>query len=523
MKLLTFSICILQSISVIQAAQFAFSQNGVHQKSPGPLADLSQVLEEARVRSGIPGMSVAVLHKGKLIFAEGFGKRNKYDPFTPETLTQIASVTKSFTAAAIGELVAEGKVDWDTTPLSKYLPEFELQDPILTSQLTFQDLLSHRTGFPPRDIAWLGETASRRDLIKRLKYVKTGSKLRPYVRYNNIMYAVAGEAAANVEGTSYEDLVREKILKPLGLNNTGFSTIEMSKHSNYALPHTAKSFKDAQNGNFEQVPLDTLATKDAASGDLYSNVLDLVRWGQTIMHYGIQDGKQILNRDSVVEMLSGQSIDTKERRTPEFAPILAYGMGWFLDTYKGNVVYRHSGHVPGFVTHLALLPDSELVIAHVANIGTAELTLQSFHYIADELLGLPKTQDWITMAINASRDMFDELKPDQSNFPKRIENKPASHELSEFVGNYWDPVYNEVSVYLKTSCEGKEELYLKFRIFDEKLEHYHYDSFTTNWSFSTMYIAQFCTFVTGDDGQIAGLRLLQVDSNEMEFIEFKRR
>jgi len=57
----------------------------------------------------------------------------------------IASVTKMFTAAAIGELVAEGKMDWDTTPVSKYLPEFELQDPVLTSQLTLVDLLSHRT------------------------------------------------------------------------------------------------------------------------------------------------------------------------------------------------------------------------------------------------------------------------------------------------------------------------------------------------------------------------------------------
>ncbi|KAI8597485.1 beta-lactamase/transpeptidase-like protein [Dissophora ornata] len=90
-------------------------------------------------------MSVAILHKGELIFSEGFGRRNDEEPFTPETLMPIASTTKMFTTATIGELIAEGKIDWDITPVSKYLPEFQLQDPVLTSQLTLVDLLSHRT------------------------------------------------------------------------------------------------------------------------------------------------------------------------------------------------------------------------------------------------------------------------------------------------------------------------------------------------------------------------------------------
>ncbi|KAF9957097.1 hypothetical protein BGZ65_002252, partial [Modicella reniformis] len=81
-----------------------------------PLADLRDVIEKARVRCGIPGMSVAVLYKGELIFAEGFGKRNEQESFTAETLSLIGSVSKAFTATSIGELVTEGKVDWDKTP-----------------------------------------------------------------------------------------------------------------------------------------------------------------------------------------------------------------------------------------------------------------------------------------------------------------------------------------------------------------------------------------------------------------------
>ncbi|KAF9346690.1 hypothetical protein BGX26_001794 [Mortierella sp. AD094] len=221
-------------------------------------------------------MSVPILHKGKLVFAEGFGKRNEHDPFTAE-------------------------------------------------------------------------------------YFETGSKIQTSVLYNNIMYTVAGEAAANVAGVPYEDLVREKVLKPLGLNNTEFSTAEMSKHPNYAMSHTAESFKDAQNGKFKVVALDDFATKDALAGDLYSNVLDIVRWGQTIMHYGELDGKQILNKESVTEMLSGQSIFSKKRRTSEFPPVRVCG-----------------GNVPGFLSNSALFPDSDLVVAHLSNTNTALFTLYSF-------------------------------------------------------------------------------------------------------------------------------------------------
>ncbi|KAG0285056.1 hypothetical protein BGZ97_007953, partial [Linnemannia gamsii] len=87
-------------------------------------------------------MSLAVLHKNQVIFAEGFGKRSKTDPYTVDTLQPVSSLTKTFTAAAIGELVAEGTLDWDTTPINKYLPDFQLKDPSLTSQITFTDLLA---------------------------------------------------------------------------------------------------------------------------------------------------------------------------------------------------------------------------------------------------------------------------------------------------------------------------------------------------------------------------------------------
>ncbi|KAG0213718.1 hypothetical protein BGX28_003662 [Mortierella sp. GBA30] len=110
----------------------------------------------------------------------------------------IASLTKAFTAAAISELVVDGKMDWVTTPVSEYLSELEFRDPVVTFQLTPVDFLSHRTGLPRVEyFGWFWRTESRRDLIKRLKYANVVSKLQSDTDYHNGNFAIAGETAVN--------------------------------------------------------------------------------------------------------------------------------------------------------------------------------------------------------------------------------------------------------------------------------------------------------------------------------------
>lgn len=171
--------------------------------------------------------------------------------------------------------------------------------------------------------------------------MKLTSKLGTKVQYSNIGYTIAGEAAANVAGIPYEKLVETKVFRPLGLSNTGFSPIEMGKRPNHGMPYYANSFKDAQEARFREGYLDDFFELLAPAGDIYSNVLDLVIWGRTIMHYGILDGKQILNKESVIEQLSAHTIFRSKRSSPEFAPSSAYGLGWFLDSYKGQAMYHH--------------------------------------------------------------------------------------------------------------------------------------------------------------------------------------
>ncbi|KAF9335527.1 hypothetical protein BG006_011298 [Podila minutissima] len=307
------------------------------------LAQLRADMEFARNQTGIPGMSVAVIHKGKLIFVEGFGKRNKKDPFTPE----------AFTVTTVGELIVEGKLDWDTTPVNTYLPEFETIDPVVTSQLTSKDLLSLRT-------LAVG-TADVRNLIKRIRYVEVKSKLGVLTNYNNIMYCVVGEAAAKVAGIPFTKLVRNKVLKPLGLSNTGFSMSEMAKKPNFAVPFQAASHEDAVADRFTELPLDGASDLSTAAGDILSE--------------GMVDGKQVLSKAGIAATLTSKTVYAGYVRHPDFAPLAQYIMGWVLNQYKGNNIFEQGGYHFGYVTNLALFQNAELVVAHVINAGTTGLPM----------------------------------------------------------------------------------------------------------------------------------------------------
>ncbi|KAF9351745.1 hypothetical protein BGX26_010272 [Mortierella sp. AD094] len=340
------------------------------------------------------------------------------------------------------------------------------------------------------------------------------------------MYAVAGEAAANVAGVSYEKLVKDKVLDPLGLTNTGFSPMEMKQRPNYAMPYDAASLEDAKKGLYELGYLDEVYMADAPAGDIYSNVLDLARWGRVIMKHGELDGKQVLNKESVQETLCGYTILSRKRSTSEFSPSPACGLGWCLDSYKGQVVYSHGGLNPGYRSGLTLVPDSDLFVACLANINVAELISHIPHYVMDEILGLPKTQDWITEAAPKSclrlYDFF--AKEARGNIPERVENKPPAHGLGAFVGNYSHPVYGNISIRLeknkKDDTEDEEEsLLFKMRTFNSKMEHYHFDSFKTFLHDFVIKSTILVNFQTGQDGKVATFK---VDAFVHGPLEFKK-
>ncbi|KAF9133991.1 hypothetical protein BG015_003483 [Linnemannia schmuckeri] len=423
-------------------------------------------------------MAVAILYKGELIFAGGFGK-----------------------PIAIGELVVEGKMDWDTTPVNTYLSEFELKDPVLTSQLTLVDLLSHRTNLPSVFLRWFKSKESRVELIKYLKYADQSSKLTSNLNYSNTMYAVAGEAGARVAGVSYEELVKTKVFEPLGLNNTGFSQSALKQFANYALPYDAVSFEDAKKGNFFRGELDEDYLTDAPAGDIYSNVLDLARYGWAVLTLGEVDGKQVLSKESLAETWTGRTFSRATRRSPDFAPIQGYSLGWAIDTYK-------DGLISGYNSALDIYPDLDLIVAMQANVNKTALTENLSYYILDELLDLRRTQDWL-FGVSPTKTERAYTMSDiaiRGQFPEKIANRPPAHSLKEYAGEYTNLAQGDISIVYH---EVEDALFFRHSAFDSRMEHHHFELFTVVLKMFTFGDAMGVKFETGADGKVGAFTLVE--------------
>src|SRR2546427_11940028 len=161
----------------------------------------------------VPGLAIAVVKDGKVVLAKGYGVRRLGDSARVDerTLFGIASNTKAFTATAIGILVEEGKLQWDA-PVVNYLPWFQMYDPFVTRELTIRDLLVHRSGLGlgAGDLLWWpSSTYDRKEVARRLRYIKPATSFRSAYAYDNVLYSVAGEVIEAVSGQRSEEHTSE--------------------------------------------------------------------------------------------------------------------------------------------------------------------------------------------------------------------------------------------------------------------------------------------------------------------------
>lgn len=217
---LMLAICSLLSMSDQLAAQPA-PPHGENPDKPDlvyavvadkALADFDKFVDTELKKWNTPGIAITVVKDGKVILKRGYGYRDldKKLPMTELTVQPIASVTKSFTVAALATLVREGKLSWDK-PVRDYLQDFKLYSDYATLNVTPRDLVTHRTGLPRHDFSWFNSTATREELYKRLPYLEPSAPLRTRWQYNNFMYMTAGYMGGKIAGSDWETLVRKNI------------------------------------------------------------------------------------------------------------------------------------------------------------------------------------------------------------------------------------------------------------------------------------------------------------------------
>ena len=168
-------------------------------------------------KSGVPGMAVAVVHDGEVVFAKGYGVREVGKPETVDenTVFQLASVSKSIGSTVIARAVTDGTVSW-SDPVVKYLPNFQLADPAVTQAVTIGDLYSHRSGIPGGagdDLEGIGFT--REQILERLRYYPL-NPFRITYGYTNFGMTAGGEAVAAAAGIPWEELSAKEIVRTAG-------------------------------------------------------------------------------------------------------------------------------------------------------------------------------------------------------------------------------------------------------------------------------------------------------------------
>lgn len=432
----------------------------------GLIEDFEPAIQKALNDYQVPGISVGVVVDGQLVYTKGFGYRDleNKQPATADTLYAIGSCSKAFTSFLVGTFVDEGRIHWDERMID-ILPEFRLSDHHATLHVTLRDLLAHRSGIPQHDLMWYNSpTITRAEVIRRLRYLEPSCDIRERYQYNNLMYLAAGYAMEHLAGCSWETLVSERILQPLGMKQTGFKVDQMQSAANFALPYIEKN--DA---------LYKMCFKDislvAPAGGIHSNVTDLAKWLGMHMNGGVFNGTSVISPAALQEMHAPQSIVAG---APESNESLIYttGLGWNVLSYRGHLYVSHDGGVDGFTSVVGFLPRDHVGVIVLANKNLTTLPRYLSNQLIDRMLELPGI-DWLKEGVDAIEkskntkfnvQLNEEMVQKQGTHP--------THPLSEYVGEYRDEGYGSLFI---EEREGK--LYAVINNLECLLAHWHYDVF----------------------------------------------
>jgi len=462
-------------------------------KKADPLEGLDEYIRQGMLECKLPGFSIAIVKDDSVVLAKGYGVREygKTAPVDDHTIFAIGSTTKAITATALGILVDEGKLNWDD-PVVNHLPAFQLYDPWTTRHTTIRDLLTHRADTNP-DLLPAVTTLDRDEVMHRLRYMKPDGPFRARFSYNNVMITVAGQVLAAAAGMSWDDFVRTRVFQPLGMKESYTTLDALWNREDIApcflcdLENRKVDIEQARNG--ANVALGHMVTQDGvnvlaprrydnigpAGGELSSSARDMAQWLKLQVQSGIYNGKRIISARALEETHSPQVLLNQETEyfpRADMKPV-AYGMGWFLDDYRGTRIVWHSGGVLGYRALIGLIPEKHVGVVILSNAFMSPLPPALMMRIFDAYLGVPE-RGWSKEEMAPTREMEQKARAAESSLEGlQIRGTHPALPLERYAGNYESPVYGTVNVKLENGA-----LVLRFpgaQVAD--LKHWHYDVF----------------------------------------------
>lgn len=474
--------------------------------------ELDAYIEAARRAWDVPGLAIAVVRGDSVIAAKGWGVRTLGRPERVDgnTVFNVASLTKTLTATAAATVVDEGKLRWDD-PVRRYLPWVEFPDPYLDRAVTLRDVLSHRVGLFAANMMWVPTGIDRREILRRIRFLPAeapfpvtagtappaSAPFRTAEVYSNVLFTLGGEVAATAAGTTWEELVRTRLVVPLGMDSTVVRLGDLGARTNVASPHVVLA------GVQRPVPQVDYASI-APAGSVYSTASDMARWLRFQLGDGAWNGRRLVSAAALEEIHSPQVIvpTTAAFRAARLIELpSAYGMGWNVWDFRGRPMLWHGGNADGMPSYLAILPKERLGVVVLINTWKApNLHGALAARILDGYLGLP-TRDHAGQALAALRAQEErEAAYWRARDSSRVRGTRPTLPLAAYAGTYVDSLYGETRI----AVDG-DHLTLQMGggpVAD--LAHWHYDTFDVRWRdpvFASAYPA-LVSFVLGAGGRV---------------------
>ncbi len=501
------------------------SRAHLHENDVRPRLDreaLDAYIERARLDWQVPGIAVAAIQDGAVVYQRGFGVReiDKVPRVDERSLFEIGSLTKAFTATAVALLVDEGRISWDDLVID-HLPTFRLADPWLTEHVTIRDLLAHRAGVESNVSAVVPMSAAQ--VLGNARTARAWVSFRDEALYSNMMYNIAGELIAAVSGMSWAEFVQRRLLDPLGLHDSspsadlagvwdaahlapsmygqapaGRAGIEDATGRNVTMPHwhTPKGPK--------ALPWQISLRGGAPTGSMVSNLHDLSLWLRFNLNEGRdQAGRPLLSAATLQELRTPQIMirdptqfsfsrvwEAVNRISPTTERV-SYAMGWFHHTYRGHRYLYHGGALLGGMSLIAMIPDRGTGVIVLANSygrdGSGLLNDVIALRIFDALLGA-QSHDWSRDLLAVAEQEEHEAEVAEAGLQRqRRRGVPPSLPLQRYVGEYENPAFGRAAIVLA----GDRLVFRKPGVVDWRLEHWHGDIFRMHVSTSGVDLMRF--------------------------------
>ncbi|MEM7305901.1 MAG: serine hydrolase domain-containing protein [Planctomycetota bacterium] len=400
------------------------------------LADLPPRIEQAIEELGVPGCAIAAIRDGKLLAVHCAGVRNPAgEPVDADTMFYIASVTKTFTAAAAALLAERGELDLDEV-VEEYLPRFTLADEEAALDVTVRDLLCHRAAINSFPIVFL-DAYTGQITEDRYYHWLARAERGDDVEYTNVNFTLAGRVLEACEGEPWKDVLDELLFQPAGMTRTTAYASRMYSDPNCAIP-----MELGPNGFAACAARKTDRTMHAAGGS-GTTARDAARWIELMLGDGAAGERRVLAPETARGLRARESDVAPNGRIRRLD---GFGLAWFLGTYRGRPYVTHGGGYVGTAAHLSFLPEDGLGVVVLANASPAGQALSDVASIDvyDRLLGETGHGDLLPAYVRELRAERAASTPPPAGdliASGRLELAPAA-----YVGRYVDTHWGELEL-----------------------------------------------------------------------------